>query len=228
MRQLESCLEKREIGRNIMNSINTVPITLYHGTDKKLLNYSEKERIEIQKLCNQISDYCYYRFLDDGLSIFSLTNYKTKREPEIGDCWRNFLDVFQKYDSRKRGSNLYQYGSLYLTGDRKKAEVYARNSFIMGEQGIVAYWLYVAASRVWGLKRTSQDLVEMFESFESLTTKPSIPIVLTFTNIPKDDLLSERGEEIEWEALGNIITGLSYRLIPGGSTCITNGTVEFL
>ena len=98
----------------------------------------------------------------------------------------------------------------------------------MGEQGIVAYWLYVAASRVWGLKRTSQDLVEMFESFESLTTKPSIPIVLTFTNIPKDDLLSERGEEIDWEALGNIITGLSYRLIPGGSTCITNGTVEYL
>ena len=65
-------------------------------------------------MCNQISDYCYYRFLDDGLSIFSLTNYKTKREPEIGDCWRNFLDVFQKYDSRKRGSNLYQYGPLYL------------------------------------------------------------------------------------------------------------------
>ena len=208
-----------------MNSVNTVPIALYHGTDKKLLEYSEKERIEIQKLCNQISDYCYYRFVDDGLSIFSLTNYKTKRESEIGDCWSNFLDVFQKYDSRKRGSNLYQYGSLYLTGDRKKAEVYARNSFIMGEQGIVAYWLYVAASRVWDLKRTSQDLVEMFES---LTTQPSIPIVLTFTNIPKDDLLSERGEEIEWEALGNIITGLSYRLIPGGSTCITNGTVEYL
>ena len=218
-------MKRERFDRDIMTSINTVPIPLYHGTDKKLLEYSEKERIEIQKLCNQISDYCYYRFVDDGLSIFSLTNYKTKRESEIGDCWSYFLDVFQKYDSRKRGSNLYQYGSLYLTGDRKKAEVYARNSFIMGEQGIVAYWLYVAASRVWDLKRTSQDLVEMFES---LTTQPSIPIVLTFTNIPKDDLLSERGEEIDWEALGNIITGLSYRLIPGGSTCITNGTVEYL
>ena len=221
-------MRRGRLDRGVMNSINTVPITLYHGTDKKLLDYSEKERSEIQKLCTQISDYCYYRFLDDGLSIFSLSNYKTKRGSEIGDRWSQFLSAFQKYDSRKKNSTLYQYGSLYLTGDRKKAEGYARNSFIMGEQGIVAYWLYVAASRVWDLKRTSQDLVEMFESFESLTTKPSIPIVLTFTNIPKDDLLSERGEEIEWEALGNIITGLSYRLIPGGSTCITNGTVEYL
>ena len=124
-----------------MNSINTVPITLYHGTDKKLLDYSEKERIEIQKLCNQISDYCYYRFLDDGLSIYSPTNYKTKRGAEFGDYWYHFLDAFQKYDSRKKGSNLYQYGFLYLTGDRKKAENYARNAYIMGEQGSVrASW----------------------------------------------------------------------------------------
>jgi hypothetical protein len=220
-------MRRERLNRNDIDLINTVPITLYHGTDKKLLDYSEKERSEIQKLCTQISDYCYYRFLDDGLSIFSLSNYKTKRGLEIGDCWSQFLSAFQKYDSRKKNSTLYQYGVLYLTGDRKKAEVYARNSFIMGEQGIVAYWLYVAASKVWDLKRTSQDLVGMFESFESLTTKPSIPIVLTFIDIPKDDLLSERGEEIEWEALGNIITGLSYRLIPG-STCIANGTVEYL
>ena len=211
-----------------MNSINTVPISLYHGTDKKLLDYSEKERLEIQKLCNHISDYCYYRFLDDGLSIFSLTNYKIKRGSEIGDCWSQFLNAFQKYDSRKKNSTLYQYGSLYLTGDRKKAENYARNSYIMGEQGIVAYWLYVAASKVWDLQGTSQDLIELLERFESLTAKPSIPILLTFTNIPKADLLSERGKEIQWEALGDSITGLSYRLKPGGATCIANGTIEYL
>lgn len=228
MRQLESCLEKREIGRNIMNSINTVPITLYHGTDKKLLDYSEKERIEIQKLCNQISDYCYYRFLEDGLSIFSLTNYKTKRGSEIGNCWCHFLYAFQKYDSRKKGSNLYQYGFLYLTGDRKKAENYARDAYIMGEQGIVAYWLYVAASKVWDLQRNSQDLVDMLKKFESLIAKPSIPILLTFTNVPKDDLLDERGKEIQWEAWGDSITGLSYRLKPRGLTSIVNGTVEYL
>ena len=167
-----------------MNSINTVPITLYHGTDKKLLDYSEKERIEIQKLCNQISDYCYYRFLDDGLSIYSPTNYKTKRGSEIGDYWYHFLDAFQKYDSRKKGSNLYQYGFLYLTGDRKKAENYARNAYIMGEQGSVAYWLYVAASKVRDLQRNSQNLVDLLESFERLIAKPQIPILLTFTNIP--------------------------------------------
>ena len=228
MRLLESCLEKREIGRNIMNSIDTVPITLYHGTDKKLLDYSEEERIAIQKLCTQISDYCYYLFLDDGLSIFSPTNYKIKRGSEIGDSWSYFLNAFQKYDTRKKDSPLYQYDFLYLTGDRKKAENYARNANIMGEQGIVAYWLYVAASRVWDLQRTSQDLVELIESFQILTTKPSIPILLTFTNIPKDDLLSERGEEMQWEAWGDSITGLSFRLKPEGTTCIVNGTVEYL
>ena len=214
--------------RDIMNSINTVPIVFYHGTDKKLLDYSEKERTEVQKLCTQISNYCYYRFLDDGLSIFSPTNYKIKRGSEIGvDCWSHFLNAFQKYDSRKKDSNLYQYGFLYLTGDRKKAENYARNAYIMGEQGIVAYWLYVAASKVWDLQ-SSQDLVDLLERFESLIAKPRIPILLTFTNIPKDDLLSERGKEIQWEALGNSITGLSYRLIPRGATCIVNGTVEYL
>ena len=58
----------------------------------------------------------------------------------------------------------------------------------MGEQGIITYWLYVAASKVWDLKRDSQDLVELFERFERLTEKPSIPILLTFTNIPKNDI----------------------------------------
>lgn len=221
-------MKRERFDRDIMTSINTVPIPLYHGTDKKLLDYSEKERSEIQKICTQISDYCYHRFLDDGLSIFSPSNYKTKRESEIGDCWRIFLEVFQKYDSRKRGSTLYQYGFLYLTGDRNKAENYARNAYIMGEQGIITYWLYVAASKVWDLKRDSQDLVELFERFERLTEKPSIPILLTFTNIPKNDLLSERGKEIQWEVLGDSITGLSYRLIPRKSTCIVNGTVEYL
>ena len=211
-----------------MHSINTVPITLYHGTDKKLLDYSEKERIEIQKLCNQISDYCYYRFLDDGLSIYSPTNYKTKRGSEIGDCWYHFLDAFQKYDSRKKGSNLYQYGFLYLTGDRKKAENYARNAYIMGEQGSVTYWLYVAASKVWDLQMTNRDLVDLLESFERLITKPHIPILLVFTNIPKEDLLSERGKEIQWETWGDCITGLSYRLKSRGSTSIVNGIVEYL
>ena len=207
---------------------NAIPIPLYHGTDRKILNYSENERIEIQNICFTISDYIYHLLVEDGLSLSSLSKYKNKRLSEIGDYWPRVIDVFQRYDSRKKGSKLYQYGYIYLTGDREKAENYARNAFVMGEQGNIAYWLYLAASNIWNLKELNPDMKRLFISFENLIEKPRIPVLLTFIGIQKDDLLREHGEEINWEMWGNLITGLSFRLKANSKTSLLDGKVEYL
>lgn len=211
-----------------MNSVDTIPVPLYHGTDKKIIDYSEKERIEIQELCVAISEYLYHLVSEDGLSVYSPSKYKTKRLAEIGDHWYPFFDAFQRYDSRKKGSNLYQYGSLYLTGDRKKAELYARNSFIMGEQGKVAYGLYLGASCIWDLKKCKPDMNDIFKRFEELIDKPPIPVIITFNSILKDDLLEERGYEIDWEMGDDLLKGFSFRLKPNSITNISDGKIEYL
>ena len=207
---------------------NIIPIPLYHGTDRKILNYSENERAEIQNICSTISDYIYHLLVEDGLSLSSLAKYKNKRLSEIGDYWPQVIDAFQRYDSRKKGSKLYQYGSIYLTGDRKKAEGFARNAFVMGEQGNIAYWLYLAASNIWNLKELNPDMKRLFISFENLIEKPRIPVLLTFIRIQKDDLLREHGEEINWEMWGDLITGLSFRLKANSKTSLLDGKVEYL
>ena len=75
-----------------MNTSNTIPVPLYHGTDKKIIGYSEKERAEIQELCVAISEYLYHLVSEDGLSIYSPSRYKSKRLAEIGDYWYHFID----------------------------------------------------------------------------------------------------------------------------------------
>ena len=211
-----------------MNQVDTMPIPLYHGTDKKVLDYSRNERIEIQALCVSISDYAYQLFSEDGLSVFSPSKYKAKRISEIGEYWLYMLDAFQRYDSRKNGSNLYEYGSLYLTGDKGKAKWYARGAYILGEQGKTAYWLYTAASKIWNLKACNPYMSRRFERFEELIAKPRIPVILTFNDIPKNDLFSEKGEEIDWKTWGYLLTDLSYRLKTNSATTITDGKIEYL
>ena len=205
-----------------------VPAILYHGTDKKIIDYSEVERSEIQGLCTDVSNYLYQLFRDDGLSISTLFNYKAKRIAEIGDCWYSFLDAFQKYDSRKKGSHLYQYGSLYLTGDREKAAGYAKRSFIMGEQGNVAYWLFRSASKIWNMKKLSPSYSNLFERFEKLTLLPRFPIILSFDDIMFDDLLSEEGVKLSWEMCENLPLYSSFRLKPDSKTSIQDGRIEYI
>ncbi len=43
-----------------MSTTKVVPVTLYHGTDKKILDYSDMERSDIQKLCVEVSDTVYH------------------------------------------------------------------------------------------------------------------------------------------------------------------------
>lgn len=211
-----------------MSNIDTISIPLYHGTDKKVLDYSRDERIEIQALCVSISDHAYQLLSEDGLSVFSPSKYKAKRLSEIGEYWTHVINAFQKYDSRKNGSKLYEYGSLYLTGDKGKAKWYARGAYVLGEQGKTAYWLYTAASRIWDLKACDPYMSRRFERFEELIAKPRIPVILTFNDIPKNDLLSEKGEEIDWKTLGYLLTDLNYRLKNDSTTTIFDGKIEYL
>ena len=205
-----------------------VPAVLYHGTDKKVIDYSERERNEIQGLCAAVTDYLYNLFCDDGLSVSTLFKYKAKRFEEIGDCWPGFLDAFQKFDSRKKGSKLYQYGSLYLTGDRQKAVDYAKRSFILGEQGNIAYWLFQAASKIWDLNKLDPHYSDLLEWFEKLTLLPRIPIILSFDDVLVDELLSEAGEKLNWEMCRNKLNYSSFRLKSDSKTTINDAIIEYI
>lgn len=206
-------------------NIEYYPGLLYHGTDYKTLNYSQEERTNVRNLCLSISDYVYGLFVNDGFSVYSPSKYQVKRGPELGDCWDKLSRAFQKYDSRKKGSTLYQYDSLYLTGLRERAVHYAEDGFIFGEQGDVAYWLYSSAKKIWNLDEINPSMRREFALFDWYSERERIPVLLVFENVPISDLLSEKGEKAAPELFG---LGLSYRLTRDSSIGIQNARIEKL
>lgn len=185
------------------------PNDLFHGTDKKVLSYSQEKRDGIKTLCINIAEYFYQRFLEDGMSVLSISQYKEKRSAVIKDDWINFLRSFQQYDSHRRGSEYYQYDCFYLTTSKDRAKRYARLSFIYGEIGSIADCLYRSAKKIWGIRDlsdSSESIHQMITTFEAIRSKVPEPVILSFGKIPKMYLLRENGEHIDWPTMERYYT----------------------
>lgn len=102
----------------------------------------------------------------------------------------------------QKGTILYQYGSLYVTNGFDRAARYAKASFICGESGDVAYWLYLGAKRYDEFycvdSEKKRAMITMFE--EALKANPE-PVVIFLENIEKDNIKTENGMDIDWDTM---------------------------
>ena len=103
----------------------------------------------------------------------------------------------------KNGNQQYQYGDLYLTSSRIKAENYARRSFAGGELGLIAYRM-ISALEVLSFDNLYSDqnissVIQMIKSFAEDEVAKS-PVVVKAYNLEPKCLLTDEGKIIDWES----------------------------
>lgn len=203
--------------------------TLYHGTDARMLTMSKDERMEYLTLVDKaiaamweflapLDEWEMYEFKGPrGDKRYSTRWVVEKYKDEFikagkNNLYTNFTEKLSMQGRRVNGSELYQYGDLYLAASYNTAKDYAARSFAGGELGLIAY-------------RLAEGLV--FLNFPDWHPTPEIeyainrilefgeggkedPVIVTLEGIDPEDLVMDNGssakEEIEalYDILGNL------------------------
>lgn len=207
--------------------------TLYHGTDFRIITMSEKERLDYFSIVKRVIDalWAYFKPLyttqtqvakkmpDGSYGFVSqplIEKYRqTFAEQGKESVYSNLLQKLSMLEARDLGSGMYQYDSLYLSGDKNKACRYANCSFAGGEYGLIAYRLIEGFDIINPLEFTpdtgllsDMDIVKAF-SQENVAD----PIVVTIDGISPKDLLNEDGNPVSVSLFENgLHEYLSFRL----------------
>lgn len=186
-------------------------LILYHGTDARLIAFSETERYTYLEDCKKVIQYLWSIFKPyyvtqqmveatyNGNKIFVLKrsietykNYVIEQTDE--NLWLNFLQALSMCECNENGSQLYQYGYLYLTGDKEKAKRYAFRSFAGGELGLTAYRLIQGAEIL--KKDISYEELDAMDKIKDFAIEMAKPIILKINNLDKRFLYLENGKPL--------------------------------
>lgn len=103
-------------------------------------------------------------------------------------------------EANENGSQYYQYGDLYLAGDKNKARHYAFSSFAGGEIGLIAYRLIQVAEILgWDSCNNDESLKKTIESIKSFAEAQAIPVVIPISDLDMDYLFYEMGGSVKNE-----------------------------
>lgn len=133
-------------------------ITLFHGTDARIIEMTNEERLEYLDCCNMVIDALYPLFkplltwekvecVVNGEKIvcyeypLKLRYEKVLNEKGGQFMYTNLLEKLKMIEARYNASALYQYGSLYLCDKKSSAMRYSQRSYAGGETGLMAYRL---------------------------------------------------------------------------------------
>ena len=134
-------------------------LTLYHGTDARLIEMSAEERADYFAAVDVVIDSLWPHlepydetiprilYFPDGTlkgtSVWRRIESLKQQFIDSGESelYHKLSDVLQKLFSWKKGSELYQYDSFYVGSSRMKVIQYAMDSFAGGEHGSFAYYL---------------------------------------------------------------------------------------
>ena len=174
---------------------------LYHGTDKKILHMPEQEREERARLCKQIADYSYSILQKNDVVVSPHTEKQKKAKEVLGDIWFDLWNHgINRYTGWINRNPLYQYDYLYVSNHYDRAASYAKNSFIFGERGNVAYWLYQGAKRFNDFFTKMPDEIKIsLKAFDEMAGEKREPIVVILDNLRKEDIQTENGKDIAWD-----------------------------
>ena len=225
-------------------------ITLYHGTDARMVSMKKDERNDFLSMVDRIISKLweiyepYYSEFDQ--EKFSLPNgdkaYKYKRRIELlkdrfMNCGKEvvFYNLFEKLsmlDSRYNMSGLFQYGCLYLASTKETATNYARRSFAGGELGLIAYRLIegmdILCLPEWNPdSETQKDLARFLDFCEE---EKADPVIITIEGIDSDYLLSEDGGNATWffDFLNHFGYPPDYKFRYKGELCLSGFPIEHL
>ena len=191
-------------------------ITLYHGTDARILSMSKEERLQYKKECDLIIDTLYPFFQPllkwekteikvDGKTIFGyeyplkLKYGKILNEKGGMYMYQNLFEKLAMIDCRNNNAGLYQYENLYLCSSKLTAASYATNSFAGGEMGLIAYRLIQGADIInfenFRPNSNIQSIMNKIREFAKEGNEK--PAIVTIENIDVDYLSFEDGKPIE-------------------------------
>ena len=180
---------------------------LYHGTDKKILRMSEQGREERARLCKQIADYSYSILQKNDVVVSPYTEKQKKAKEVLSDIWFDLWNQgIIRYTGWMNENPLYQYDYLYVSNNYDRAASYAKNSFIFGERGNVAYRLYQGAKRFNDFYTEMTDEMKIsLKAFDEMVGGKREPIVVILNNLRKEDIQTENGKDIDWDTNGDCI-----------------------
>ncbi len=205
-------------------------ITLYHGTDARILSMSKEERLSYladvdlaleylwtiwEPICHKtvIKELRYPNGEFMGTLPISYLESIKQRFIDAGEdtLYNGLRSRVSMADWSKQGAPRYQYGALYVTGSQWKASIYARDSYAGGERGIIVYFMLKGATFL-GIPLGNPDsktyqAIQRVRSFAE--AKEQEPVVVVLNDVAPEDLLSESGEPVKEP----IILGDSYRYI---------------
>lgn len=191
-------------------------ITLYHGTDARILSMSKEERLQYKKECDLIIDTLYPFFQPllkwkkteikvDGKTIFGyeyplkLKYGKILNEKGGMYMYQNLFEKLAMIDCRNNNAGLYQYENLYLCSSKLTAASYATSSFAGGEMGLIAYRLIQGADIInfenFRPNSNIQSIMNKIREFAKDGNEK--PAIVTIENIDVDYLSFEDGKPIE-------------------------------
>lgn len=191
-------------------------ITLYHGTDARILSMSKEERLQYKKECDLIIDTLYPFFQPllkwekteikvDGKTIFGyeyplkLKYGKILNEKGGMYMYQNLFEKLAMIDCRNNNAGLYQYENLYLCSSKLTAASYATRSFAGGEMGLIAYRLIQGADIInfenFRPNSNIQSIMNKIREFAKEGNEK--PAIVTIENIDVDYLSFEDGKPIE-------------------------------
>ncbi|MCM1169457.1 MAG: hypothetical protein NC324_05920 [Bacteroides sp.] len=111
--------------------------------------------------------------------------------------YRNLSNALCCYDCMKNGSGNYQYGSLYLTTDVKKAGRYAFSSYAFGEIGLITFRMLEALLALGTGKIGPYAWQEFAKPVLDFALDPNPrPVVYRIENLTEDSLLLENGRSL--------------------------------
>ena len=192
---------------------------LYHGTDKKILRMPVQEREERARLCKQIADYSYSILQKNDVVVSPYTEKQKRAKEVLSDIWFDLWNHgINRYTGWINKNPLYQYDYLYASNNYDRAASYAKNSFIFGERGNVAYWLYQGAKRFDDFYTEVPDEINAtLKTFNELAGEKREPIVVILDNLRKEDIQTETGKDIDWDGHEDFISDKdvirSFRII---------------
>ena len=205
-------------------------LTLYHGTDARILSMSKEERTSFLADVDRAREYLWtlmapicnkkvikeLRYPNGELMGTLPITYLQSIKQQFYNAgkivlYKNLFEKMTMADLTEKGAPLYQYGSLYVTLSKQTAIDFARRSFAGGERGLIVYRLLEGAEFL-GISlcnldnRTSRAILRIKTFAEDNSPRP---VIVILNDVDPEDLLSEGGDPV----CGEILSDTNYRYI---------------
>ena len=189
-------------------------ITLYHGTDARIVEMTKEERLRYLNDCNLVIDALFpickpllqwepVEGVLNGQKItgfeYALKKYEKLLNEKGGQyTYLNFFEKLTMIDGRNNGSGWYQYNDLYLCSSKMTAFRYAQRSFAGGETGLNAFRLIEGFDIIFADKNDlDSKVVAAVDSVKEFAKEENErPVIITIEDVDVSCISYEDGKPL--------------------------------